>query len=209
MHGLYIKPAILNRRGRAYDFDPRYKAYKRDAKVHGHNGLVPGAWWPRQIVALYHGAHGSAYKGIFGNPTDGAYSIVISGQSKTYHDLDRDSGDTVIYSADMPTGGNGDNSVAAAQSADTRALRTSIRTGRPVRVLRSAGKDKEWAPAAGIRYDGLYRVVGEFQGDNGKGGTVVKFRLRRMGNQTPLVTIRDSVPSPQQIRDEKRVKHGY
>jgi hypothetical protein len=216
MHGLYIKPAIPNRRGRSYDIDPRYKAHKRPAKVFGHNNLTPGAWWPRQLAALYHGAHGSPYKGIFGNPTEGAYSIVISGQNKTYHDLDKDEGDEVVYSADMPTGGNGDNTLPAAQNADTRALRRSIATGRPVRVLRSApanGKKdrngREWAPAVGIRYDGLYRVVSEFQGSNGKGGTVVKFRLRRMGGQRALRTIRDSVPSREQIREEDRVKHGY
>ncbi|KAK4101312.1 hypothetical protein N658DRAFT_425980, partial [Parathielavia hyrcaniae] len=212
MYGLCYKRAGRNNRV-IYGFDYRYLLNKRSAKVHGHNNLVPGAWYPLQKSAMFHGAHGAPIKGIYGNATDGVYSIVVSGRNSTYHDLDRDEGDSLVYSADSPTGANADNNVAAQQSADARALRTSIQTRRPVRVLRSAASgrnpDRQWAPSVGIRYDGLYRVMDELQGNNGQGGTVVKFRLRRLGGQTHLATLRDTVPSPQQILDEARIRDLY
>jgi len=204
MHGFYLRAG----RARRYDFDPRYLSQKRRANHFGHNNLQPGAWWPLQIVALYHGAHGNPFKGIYGNPTDGAFSVVISGASATYHDLDTDNGDTVWYSADAPH-----TTDPSAPSPDTKALQRSLLTRRPVRVLRSGGirrhASSAWAPAVGIRYDGLYRVVDQVQGSNGRGGRVWKFKMVRVVGQRALEEIRDAVPSRAQRRDEARVREGY
>ena len=54
-----------------YRLDTRYSA--KDCKVFGHNDIVPGTWWPMQIVALFHGAHGSRMGGIAGSEQGGAY----------------------------------------------------------------------------------------------------------------------------------------
>src|SRR5690606_14535118 len=43
----------------------------------------------------------------------------------------------------------------------TELLSTSRRLGTVVRVVRSAKHGGYWSPVVGLRYDGLYRVVGE------------------------------------------------
>jgi hypothetical protein len=207
LHGLYMQPTRPNH-PRSYHIDPRYADQKQPANHFGHNGLTPGSWWPLQLAAVYHGAHGSPIKGIFGTPTDGAYSIVVSGRATPYQDLNEDRGGTLLYSADRPTAA-GDNILHP--SADTRALLRSEQTRLPVRVLRSAGPhNRAWAPSVGIRYDGLYRVAGAVEASNGAGGRVWKFRLERLREQvSDLATIRDSVPSRRQVREERRMKFGY
>ncbi|KAK4235570.1 PUA-like domain-containing protein [Achaetomium macrosporum] len=195
-----------------YPFDPRYKYQKRNARVFGHNGLAPGAWWPIQALALFHGAHGHTMKGIVGEPAHGAFSIVVSGKSSTYHDLDRDYGDTIWYSADRPNAAGAARSAGGNQdeSNDARSLRQSIRTRRPVRVLRSSGRrDRGFAPRVGIRYDGLYTVKRAIPKRNESGGTFYKFLLRRLPGQVPLQQICASSPSPRQVRDEGLFRSGY
>lgn len=67
--------------------DRRYLRDKRKANIFGHNGLRPGAWFPTQLVALFHGAHGASQAGISGNIVDGAYSVVVAG---TYENIDKE-----------------------------------------------------------------------------------------------------------------------
>lgn len=236
MHGLYLQGA------HTYRVDPRYAGQQRSAFQYGHNGLTPGDWWPLQAVAVFHGAHGQRVRGISGDPQRGAYSIVISGMAPEYRDLDRDGGEVVWYSADRPNvevglgpratanpnnnnnnnGNSGNNQPAAAltpaprpqYSADTRALLASEQTGRPVRVLRSAGhRNRDWAPAVGIRYDGLYRVMRHIVSHNRHGGQFLKFELRRVnaaGNAgVTLNQLRATVPSRAQRNEEARVRDGY
>ncbi|KAH6845801.1 PUA-like domain-containing protein [Chaetomium sp. MPI-CAGE-AT-0009] len=205
MHGVCLK---LRPNGRSYLIDPRYADQRRDAAVFGHNGLTPGDWWPLQIAAFFRGAHGSHIKGIFGTASEGAYSVVVSGAAAAYHghNRDRDQGGVLYYSADSP-----ERNDVAAPSADTRALLRSHATGRPVRVLRSAGRHNPvWAPAVGIRYDGLYVVRRRAQTANGHGGHFWKFELHRVAGQLPaLDQICGSVPSRGQRIAEGRVRDGY
>ncbi|KAH6637288.1 hypothetical protein F5144DRAFT_647404 [Chaetomium tenue] len=205
MHGIYLQQGA---RRRSYAVDPRYAHQRRPADVFGANGLTPGDWWPLQIAAFFAGAHGSHIKGIFGSPTAGAYSVVVSGAAAAYHGQngDRDRGGVVYYSADSPARND-----VAAPSADTRALLRSERTRVPVRVLRSAGRHgREWGPAVGIRYDGLYVVDGRSRVANGQGGHFWRFVVRRVAGQTPtLDQLRATVPSEQQKRDGSLVKEGY
>lgn len=208
MHGL-----IMIRTGPrvSYKFDPRYLANgKRPANVFGHNGLLPGAWWPLQHVALFHGAHGHKMRGIYGTPSAGTYSIVVSGSSSSnYHDLDSDQGNTIFYSADSSHLNRNPNTVTTVSS-DTRALQKSLATRQPVRVLRSAGPRRASAPSVGIRYDGLYRVVEQIEAVNANGGRYLKFRLVRLQQgQAPLNQIVGSSPTVQQKRDFERFRDGY
>lgn len=83
MHGVCPKTGLVN----TTQLDRRYLSEKRTAKVFGHNGLEPGAWFPTQLVALFHGAHGARMAGIYGNVVDGAYSVVVAGM---YEDVDEE-----------------------------------------------------------------------------------------------------------------------
>jgi hypothetical protein len=156
-------------------------------------------------------------KGIVGDPTLGAYSIVVSGRSSTYHDLDVDQGGRIWYSADRPNAATTTTPTTTAgsqdgtESADTRSLRQAIRTRQPVRVLRSGpGRgDRTWAPVVGIRYDGLYTVDRAIPKRNDNGGTYYKFLLVRMPGQPALDQICARSPSRQQQRDERRMRRGY
>lgn len=204
MHGVVLK---VSGRRRDYILDSRYK--KRDAKVYGDNGLRPGAWWPMQIVALFNGAHGSKIGDISGNSETGAYSVVTSGGQ--YEDLDQDQGNILYYSGS----GSHDNTDPKKPSPSTNAtlaLQASLRTGRPVRVLRAAGtgvskSKKSWRPIVGIRYDGRYRVVATQLRTNMKGGLYEQFKLERMGDQPTLDS--KSRPTPDEIRDFENRDQGY
>jgi hypothetical protein len=66
-------------KGRSYVFNSMYASERRDSNVPGSNGIAPSAWYPFQICALFHGAHGSRMGGIAGNIKYGAHSIVVSG----------------------------------------------------------------------------------------------------------------------------------
>jgi hypothetical protein len=70
---LAVMHGVLMKRGNriSYCRDTRYPA--RSARVFGHNGIEIGTWWPRQLVALFNGAHGAMIGGISGNEQHGAY----------------------------------------------------------------------------------------------------------------------------------------
>jgi hypothetical protein len=59
-----------------------------------------------------------------------------------------------------------------------------------VRVLRAAGGKSAYAPQKGVRYDGLYTVVGVEQAKNGRGGLYNRFRLVRRPGQPSLADCR-------------------
>lgn len=203
MHGFIIQPGI---RRFNYVLDPRCQAEKRSCKVFGHNGLEPGAWWPFQKVALFHGAHGHSMGGISGHADQGAWSIVVSGRSK-YQELDRDLGATLWYSSDQ-SHDNVNPLRIEYRSNMSLSLHTSISTGKPVRVLRSSGKGA-FAPSCGIRYDGLYRVIKVVERKNTQGGLFEQFKLSRQPDQAPLEEICKSSPTRRQCADFERVKEGY
>lgn len=105
-HG--IMHGVIMDRSAAYgpDGSHRRTVYRRhpsytpvDAHVFGHNGLEVGRWWPQQLAALFHGAHGSSQGGIAGSAkAGGAFSIVVSGGNPNYGSLDQDLGETIFYS---------------------------------------------------------------------------------------------------------------
>ncbi|KAK3377199.1 PUA-like domain-containing protein [Lasiosphaeria ovina] len=204
MHGLCMKRG----KTKSYSLNPNYIDKKADAKVFGHNNLTPGDWWPMQKAALFHGAHGAPISGISGTPELGAYSIVTSGRSTTYGDMDEDHGDVLYYSGDQSTD-NVNPTRVIMTSKRTQSLEKSMQTGRPVRVLRSSGGSSLFHPSVGIRYDGLYRVTERLQKFNKKGGMYYQFKLIRDPGQTPLKEICKNSPSKQQRLDEAKIRDGY
>lgn len=83
MHGVAPKLGKI----KTLVIDPRYLRDKRRANVFGHNSLEPGAWFPNQIVALFHGGHGARQGGVYGKRGVGTYSVVVSG---SYKEVDRE-----------------------------------------------------------------------------------------------------------------------
>lgn len=204
MHGFIIQSSAHRKFN--YVLDPRCESEKRAFKVFGHNGLAPGDWWPYQKVALFHGAHGHSIAGISGHAERGAWSVVVSGSSK-YEELDRDEGDTVWYSSDH-SHDSVDPVRVVYRSNMALSLHASVANGSPVRVLRASGKGR-FAPSRGIRYDGLYSVVGVVERKNAKGGLYEQFQLRRLPDQRPLEEIWRSSPTREQLADFERIQEGY
>ncbi|KAK3714839.1 hypothetical protein LTR37_007574 [Vermiconidia calcicola] len=197
MHGLALKKGHSGKR--SYILDTRYQ--KGDSNVYGDNGIDVGTWFPFQMTALFNGAHGSTTAGIAGSRDTGAYSIVVAGQ---YDDLDSDHGDYLYYSGSR-SHDNTDPRQSAPSSGGTLALHASLRTGNPVRVLRSASGKSRYAPFYGLRYDGLYRVVSLQEPMNGKGGRYEQFRLERLDDQTSIDELRRTRPSQRERRDYEKI----
>ncbi|KAF7192358.1 E3 ubiquitin-protein ligase ORTHRUS 3 [Pseudocercospora fuligena] len=183
MHGLAIKVETMYK---AYNRDPEVEKDKRDHMVYGHNGHKPGAWFPYQLKAAFDGCHGSSQSGISGDTTNGAVSIVVAGG---YDGIDDDKRDTILYSGPEAM-------TSEAQDEDdskgSKMLRISKAKGKPVRVLRTES-NAPWAPSAGFRYDGLYKVTEQTSKENGQSGKYWLFTLKRLnaaedteGQQGPL-----------------------
>ena len=140
----------------------------------GQGNLQNGQWWPLQICAMRDGAHGEVEAGIHGQPQNGAYSIVLS--SGGYSDVD--DGETIKYC--------GTSGVHGEATASTKYLQTSLKLGNPVRVLRSAAliAKNPYRPSKGLRYDGLYNVIGCAVID--KDTAMCQFTLIRRPKQHPI-----------------------
>ncbi|KAG1781582.1 PUA-like domain-containing protein [Suillus placidus] len=115
------------------------------------------------------GVHQQIEAGISGTETDGAFSIVVSGQYKD----DKDNGDTISYTG---SGGHKPGDRTREQVRDqewtdfgNEALRKSSKTGKPVRVIRGYEFDSEFAPWEGFRYDGLYICKSAWKEKNSDG----------------------------------------
>ncbi len=91
MHGLAYKETQSG--AKSLVLSPQYLHAKRNAKVYGHNNIVPGTWFSCRLRALFTGCHGASQAGIVGNSRYGAYSIVISAQ---YDGFDQDDGETSL-----------------------------------------------------------------------------------------------------------------
>lgn len=130
---------------------------------------------PLQICALRDGAHGEIEAGIHGQVGKGAYSIALS--SGGYADVDE--GDFIKYCG---TAGSDCQPTAA-----TLLLKESVKFRTPVRVLRSAAlpASSKYRPAKGLRYDGLYEMVGDPEVLDDE-TAMHRFTLRRRAGQNPI-----------------------
>ncbi|KAK7716711.1 hypothetical protein SLS64_002416 [Diaporthe eres] len=189
-----------------YVIDNRYSDEMRNVRIYGDNGLTPGDWFPKMVVARFRGAHSGGMRGISGDPESGAFSIVVSGQ----YDEDLDEGDVLYYSGEAADKNENPHEVIGRATNDS--LVESYGNRQPVRVLRSASKGerhRHYSPACGIRYDGLYTVVAVQNRHNAKGGLYQRFKLRRLGGQEDLEDIAARSPSAEQRRDFQRLREGY
>ncbi|KAF7191739.1 E3 ubiquitin-protein ligase ORTHRUS 1 [Pseudocercospora fuligena] len=201
MHGLAIKKNLTTG-NKSKVLNDEYQA--KDCSKFGDNGLQVGQWFPYRLSALFHGAHGHSQAGIHGSAAIGAYSVVVSGQ---YDELDKDAGDTIYYSG-SGSHDNEDPNRPGESTSGTKALNTSLTTRKPVRVLRTYQSTSRWTPTQGLRYDGLYRVVGVKRPKNAKGGLYEQFKLVRMPDQMPLDECKRR-PSPQDLRDYDRIERPF
>lgn len=151
-----------------------------------------GQWYPLQLLAYFHGAHGSPTSSIYGSDGQSPTSIVLSAESDM---IWGDEGDFIEYSV-------------LRSRAGSNALANCHINDRPVRVLRSTRLVRsnprfEFFPKVGIRYDGLYRVIAApvvmtVCPDAGSVKEFLKYGLERLDDQPPLEDIVRSRPGAEE-----------
>ena len=105
-----------------------------------------------------------------------------------YEDMDQDQGDVLYYSGSNSHENEDKDTPILSHS--TKGLIQSRIDNRKIRVLRKAGGTSKYSPSAGLRYDGLYQIVGEEIMRNAKGGAYKRFILQRCPGQAPIDTSR-------------------
>ncbi|KAI6007388.1 PUA-like domain-containing protein [Pisolithus albus] len=170
------------------------KQRTRNPKVYGHiPGVEVGSWWASRQECSEDAVHAPWVGGI-ASGKHGAYSVAISGG---YQD-DIDDGYAFTY-----TGAGGrdlkgtkaapKNLRTAPHSFDqtfehnhNKALKRSVETGKPVRVIRGFKLQSKYGPSEGYRYDGLYTAK-KYWREKGRGGHLVcKFAFVRLEGQPPI-----------------------
>jgi putative restriction endonuclease len=138
-------------------------------------GIAPGATFDNRKALAAAGVHRPLIAGICGTGVTGAESIVLNGG---YVD-DIDSWNEVTY-----TGHGGNDTTTKCQVSNqsweapgNAALVTSERIVAPVRVVRGYKGGTDYAPRAGYRYDGLYRVVRHWEETGKDGFRICRFTL--------------------------------
>lgn len=122
-----------------------------------------GKSYESRIEAKNARVHQVTQQGIAGNRVVGCASIVLSGG----YDTDEDYGHEIFYTGrggqdpKNPKGPHIEDQDLTLS--DNAALVRSEETGLPIRIIRGAGHDSEYAPTAGYRYDGLYKVVKHYE----------------------------------------------
>ncbi|KAG0642570.1 PUA-like domain-containing protein [Tuber brumale] len=177
------------KRTRHYKLEEDYN-WKRDDNVEGNHELFVGEWWPLQICALRDGAHGELEAGISGNNAIGAISVIVSGGA-LYPDLDEL--DRVLYCGTMGIDAPINYAADPAEdrepgdripSHNTKLLMVSYNRGTKIRLFRSAKSQSPYAPAEGLRYDGLYTIRAYEILD--KKNAVYRFEMIRENNQPKI-----------------------
>lgn len=162
-------------------------------------GTEVGMSWLKRIQLSENGIHRPPVAGIHANEKAGAMSIVLNGG---YED-DIDNGDEFLYtgSGGRDLDGNRRTNVQSFDQVLTKSNRglaincnvdineegaeakdSDWRKGVAVRVVRGYKMKKhakEYAPAEGFRYDGVYKVVKYFKVKGQSGFSVWRFVLRR------------------------------
>lgn len=156
--------------------DDKWKKKVISAKYFGDGDLLNGSWWPLQICALRDGAHGVSQGGISGQAGQGAYSCIMSG-GHDYPDVDE--GHVVLYC--------GTDSFDGSITEYTQRLIESVKTGNPIRLIRSHKLQSPYAPLKGFRYDGNYVAVSMERLDPVTSlRQRHRFRLERCPGQDPI-----------------------
>ncbi|KAL0700930.1 hypothetical protein Bca4012_057052 [Brassica carinata] len=126
-----------------------------------NQGVLVGESWEDRLECRQWGAHFPHVAGIAGQSSYGAQSVALSGGYKD----DEDHGEWFLYTGSGGRDLSGNKRTNKDQSFDQKfeksneALRVSCKMGYPVRVVRShKEKRSAYAPEAGVRYDGVYRI---------------------------------------------------
>ncbi|KAL0949551.1 hypothetical protein HGRIS_009601 [Hohenbuehelia grisea] len=153
-----------------------------DPKTFGHiPGVKVGTTWETRIDCSNAGVHSYWQSGISGTKDDGAYSIVVAGGYE-----DRDEGKIIHYTGQggfIKKGGENVQVRDQEWKSGNLALRVSLRTGKPVRVVRGFQAKTIHAPSAGYRYDGLYKVVAAEEKQQKSGFMICKFTLEKLEDE--------------------------
>jgi hypothetical protein len=193
---------IVTRKGKdrsSDSIDPEWAkdpSLKIPANYHGQGHLVLGQWWPTQLCAVRDGAHGAPQGGIWGAKGKGAYSIVLSGSGYK----DKDDGNEIWYSGtdkkDFNPKDPTENTKRLIESHDDF-------PDQPVRVLRSSqlSASNPYRPKYGLRYDGLYTVVGKVCLDESK--QEYTFKLLRCDGQYPIRCENNAARRPTKFEEEE------
>ncbi|KAI4235020.1 MAG: hypothetical protein L6R40_006566 [Gallowayella cf. fulva] len=196
-----------DRKMKNHSLDPSYPL-RQPANYYGAGNLVNGQWWPLQICALRDGAHGVIEGGIYGVAKKGAYSIVLGGGGlrgdEGYADVDH--GDTMEYCGTSSEKKDPRTGVSVPTDFTMRMLESCDEIHNEIRVLRKASQSSKhgttYSPSCGLRYDGLYRIVGKELLDAPT--SMYRFRLERVGGQDP---IRFQLPERRPTEYERRKFH--
>lgn len=193
-----------------YTLDKSWQFYT-DARYFGAGDLVNGQLWFSRHQLMRDGVHTATVAGIAGTAAEGAYAIIMGlhNEKNKYADIDRydiiDYLGTALPSATAtPEATNiqdveqdtRDFNTDASFTIGTKALMQSLKTGRPVRVIRSfrAAPIVTNKPVKGYRYDGLYKVISKQPLKEER--QIWSFRLRRLAGQGKLRGVRDNEPRP-------------
>ncbi|KAG8217906.1 PUA-like domain-containing protein [Butyriboletus roseoflavus] len=159
-------------------------------------GIEVGSWWASREECSKDAIHAPWVGGIAPGP-NGAYSIALSGG----YDDDVDEGYAFTYTGGRDLKGTKaapKNLRTAGQSFDqsfehnhNKALKRSVETGKPVRVIRGYKLRSKYGPSEGYRYDGLYAVRKYWQekGLNKGGFLVCKYAFVRLPDQ-PAIAVK-------------------
>ncbi|KAJ2061716.1 hypothetical protein GGI17_002891 [Coemansia sp. S146] len=168
-----------------------------------HVGPIPGVHvgqaWRYRLQVTASGVHRPPVAGISGTSTTPAVSIVLAGG----YPEDEDRGEEFTYTGSGGYDLSGNKRTAKSQTSDQELTRQNRslalacaaevddlngaeaadwKLSTPVRVCRSykiAKKHPEFAPEAGVRYDGIYRVVKYWRQKGESGHYVWRYLFRR------------------------------
>ncbi|KAF9911712.1 E3 ubiquitin-protein ligase uhrf1 [Linnemannia zychae] len=176
-----------------------------------------GTTWAKRLDVSYAGVHRPTMAGISGQAEVGAESVVISGG---YTD-DDDMGFEFTYTG---AGGNhggkqtrdqeltrANHGLAMTCDCSINTVRGGIardwRKSRPIRVVRGAHFMNIYAPQAGYRYDGIYKVV-KYWPETGKAGFRIWRYLMRRDDPEPAPWTIQTVSLPPETPVRETAEHG-
>ncbi|KAI4308513.1 hypothetical protein L6164_031576 [Bauhinia variegata] len=166
-----------------------------------NRGILVGDTWFHRLDCRQWGVHRPHVAGIAGQSGYGAQSVAISGG---YVD-DEDHGDWFLYtgSGGKDLSGNRRNrkehSFDQEFESSNEALRVSCRKGYPVRVIRSSKEKSPYAPASGLRYDGIYRIEKCWRIAGKQGQKVCRYLFVRCDNEPAPWTSDDHGDQPRPL----------
>ncbi|KAF4637625.1 hypothetical protein G7Y89_g447 [Cudoniella acicularis] len=148
------------------------------ASLLGDQGFEPGSWWLNAWCAFRDGIIGNPIRGV----TEGNSKVITALALLKGTEQDGEQPDTYVYTLEGP--------------AEDMLFSLLTQHGRPIRLLRGHQLKSKYAPAGGIRYDGLHEII-----DQSTKEYRVKLTLKRLQGQKPLYEL--LTPTPSQMDEWK------